>query len=304
MTSQITIIGNSWLSASIAFSLMVSVPSRKIMLFKDMSGDHDHLSDLEDSTFLTESKFLEFDPDTAGKSKVIIYAYEWANIDKNEEGAREAMETYKQVTLQLKNQFTKDTILLVASYPTDVFTKFILHWSDLSPYQVLGIGTMLDSVRLRHKLANNYEVSQLSLPVFVYGKERDNTLISWLSAPEENEESLSFRKFNKDSMRMFAMRNGNKVVQEKDKNFNQYGITACTVNLCNCITRDERRLRSVSYYQPEYDVCMSLPCTVSEKGVVRFTSFKFDEDDLDLIQDVVKSIKTDIERYKALITTI
>jgi L-lactate dehydrogenase len=160
---------------------------------------------------------------------------------------------------------------------------------------------MLDSVRLRRGLAENYDVAEVTIPAFVYGKERDNTLISWLSAPDENDNLLNFKKMNKDSMRMFAMRRANQVYQVEGENYSQYGTTACVVSICNSILRDEHRLRCVTFLQEDLNICLSVPAVITEEGVTRFASFKFDENDRDILDDNIKKITDLVARYKVLL---
>jgi L-lactate dehydrogenase len=53
----------------------------------------------------------------------------------------------------------QDSILLMVTNPVDVLTYFAQQIIDLPREQVIGTGTFLDSVRLRHELAERLQVS-------------------------------------------------------------------------------------------------------------------------------------------------
>ena len=50
--------------------------------------------------------------------------------------------------------FRSDTILLIVSKPVDLLTSLACEMSGLPPSQVIGLGTFLDSVRLRELVAS------------------------------------------------------------------------------------------------------------------------------------------------------
>lgn len=66
--------------------------------------------------------------------------------------------------IQAMRPFRSDAILLVVSNPVDLLTTIAQQLSGLPPSQVLGSGTLLDSVRLRGLLANKAGVREESVP--------------------------------------------------------------------------------------------------------------------------------------------
>jgi len=63
----------------------------------------------------------------------------------------------------------RDAVLLIVANPVDVLTGFALERSGLPPAQVIGSGTMLDSVRLRGMLAEELHVGFCFCPPLVAG---------------------------------------------------------------------------------------------------------------------------------------
>lgn len=58
--------------------------------------------------------------------------------------------------------FAPNTIILVVANPVDLLTSLTYRLSGLPQSQVLGSGTFLESVRIRHLLAEKLRVSGLT----------------------------------------------------------------------------------------------------------------------------------------------
>lgn len=68
-----------------------------------------------------------------------------------------------QSVINAMRPFKPDTILLVVANPVDLLTSFAQKLSGLPPSQVLGSGTLLDSVRLRGMLADKAGVRAIGV---------------------------------------------------------------------------------------------------------------------------------------------
>jgi len=66
-------------------------------------------------------------------------------------------------------RFAPDAIYVVVSNPVDVLTYTILKCTDLTPYQVIGSGTALDTSRLRSSIADHVGLSPNSVHAYVFG---------------------------------------------------------------------------------------------------------------------------------------
>ncbi len=58
--------------------------------------------------------------------------------------------------------FAPNTILLIVANPVDLLTSLAYRLSGLPQSQVLGSGTFLESVRIRHLLAEKLKVRRLT----------------------------------------------------------------------------------------------------------------------------------------------
>ncbi|HPY85920.1 MAG TPA: NAD(P)-binding domain-containing protein, partial [Ruminococcus flavefaciens] len=72
-----------------------------------------------------------------------------------------------------------DAIYVVVSNPVDIITYTILKCTDLSPKQVIGSGTALDTSRLRSSIADHVGLSPNSVHAYVFGEHGDSSFIPW-----------------------------------------------------------------------------------------------------------------------------
>ena len=72
-----------------------------------------------------------------------------------------------------------DAIYVVVSNPVDIITYTILKCTDLSPKQVIGSGTALDTSRLRSSIADHVGLSPNSIHAYVFGEHGDSSFIPW-----------------------------------------------------------------------------------------------------------------------------
>jgi L-lactate dehydrogenase len=72
-----------------------------------------------------------------------------------------------------------DGIILVATNPVDILTYISLRESRLSPAQVIGSGTILDTSRFRFLLGQYYGVDARSVHAYIIGEHGDSEIPLW-----------------------------------------------------------------------------------------------------------------------------
>ena len=76
-------------------------------------------------------------------------------------------------------RFAPDAIYVVVSNPVDILTYVTLQCTSLTPYQVIGSGTALDTSRLRSSIADHLGLSPNSVHAYVFGEHGDSSFIPW-----------------------------------------------------------------------------------------------------------------------------
>jgi len=159
--STIAILGAGSVGSAIAQSLLLRRVVADIML---VDIDHElcraQVQDLSDTTHLSNVRIMQGSHSDAGQADIIILTAGAKQrpgdtrldlIDRN-------LKVLSSV-LEAMNPIRPNTILLLIANPVDVLTYFAQKMSKLPRNQVLGSGTLLDSIRLRRMLADKLEVS-------------------------------------------------------------------------------------------------------------------------------------------------
>lgn len=173
-----------------------------------------------------------------------------------------------------------DAVYIVVSNPVDILTYAILKTSGLPEKQVIGSGTILDTVRLRAALARHMDVNPLNVRGYVLGEHGDTSVVPWSLATVGGidirvfcEHTVNQRDHCKpldlalieDDMR----KAGGRVIAGKGATY--YAIALSVRYLVECVLRDTNTLVTVSgLMHGEYgihDVCLSIPYLVGPGGL-------------------------------------
>lgn len=175
-----------------------------------------------------------------------------------------------------------DAIYVVVSNPVDILTYAILRCTDLSPKQVIGSGTILDTSRLRSALAAHVGLSPQSVHAYVFGEHGDTSMIPWSLTNIGGMEMAEYCKSvcdNHDECGKAEIHDieedvrtaGAEVIKRKGATF--YAIALSVNKIVDTILRDSHSILTVSTLaNGRYgidDVCLSLPCVVSGEGIIR-----------------------------------
>ena len=75
-----------------------------------------------------------------------------------------------------------DAIYILVSNPVDVLTYTFCKVSGLPENRIIGSGTILDTARLRSRLAEYLSISQKSIHAYVMGEHGDSSFVPWSTA--------------------------------------------------------------------------------------------------------------------------
>lgn len=159
-------------------------------------------------------------------------------------------------------------IFLVVSNPVDALSYLTWQYSGLPSESVIGSGTVLDSARLRYRLAETLGVHPKSVHAYQIGEHGDSEFALWSSANIGGENLASLvDEPERKAIEDYARNKAYDIIQKKGAT--HYGIGACVVQIVNCILNDERRVLCVSSYDDCSDTYNGFPAIVGRHGIVR-----------------------------------
>ncbi len=188
-------------------------------------------------------------------------------------------------------------IFLVVTNPMDILTYYTWKFSGLPYEKVIGSGTVLDSARLRKRLASYLNVNPKSVHAYQVGEHGDSE-VSLYSIADMGGQKIS-TMLPKDTLKGISEFVRNEAYDIIDrKGSTHYGIATCVVQILNCILNDENRVLPVSSYDTFSDTCFGWPSVVGREGVVRRLDVKLSEKEGVELQKSINVLKNAISKIK------
>ncbi|QDT54686.1 L-lactate dehydrogenase [Caulifigura coniformis] len=167
----------------------------------------------------------------------------------------------------------KDALVFVVSNPVDVLTYLAIKELGLPATQVLGLGTVLDTVRLRSLLAARLNVPPMQVSAVILGEHGDSMVPVWSAAQVAG---LPLEKWPGASSAMIAevekRTRGSGAEVIKKKGGAGFAVGVSIADVVHSIALDQRRVLPVSTLQNGcydlQDVAISVPTIVGRKGIL------------------------------------
>lgn len=293
--NKIMIVGTGNVGASIAFALMnqrtaVNEVVLTDIIAKDAVGE---AMDLRDALAVAPS-FVKISSgtykDAADCDVVVITA------GAPQKPGETRMDLLKKNANILKGMIEQimasgfDGIFLVVTNPMDVMTDLTMRFSGLPSEKVIGSGTVLDSARLRTRIAGYLNISPKSVHAYQIGEHGDTELTLWSSADVggQNVSELLPENILSD-ISDFVKNEAYDIIEKKGATY--YGIATCVVSILNCIFNDEMRVLPVSSYDSFNDCYYGFPAVVGRAGIIRRLDLKLSEKEGVKLQESINAIK-------------
>ena len=169
-----------------------------------------------------------------------------------------------------------DGIILMVTNPMDVMTYFALKFSGLPAEKVIGSGTVLDSARLRQRIAGYLNVNPKSVHAYQVGEHGDTELTLWSLAEIGGQKVTELLpKETLSGISDYVKNEAYEIINKKGATY--YGIAVSVVMILNSIFSDELRVLPVSSFDNFSGTCFGWPTVVGRAGVIRRLDLKISE---------------------------
>ena len=178
-------------------------------------------------------------------------------------------------------KYAPHAIYIIVSNPVDILTYVFNKISGLPEKHIIGSGTILDTARLRARIAEYYNINQQNVHAYVFGEHGDSSFVPWslgnisnipidkyadsLSNPEVLEPKLVHSE-----VETYIRKSGGKIIERKGATFYAVAVSVC--HICKCIFSGADTTMTVSTmmhgeYEGIDDVCLSTLTIVGADGV-------------------------------------
>ena len=311
---KITILGAGNVGATIAYTLALDGMASELVLIdiNEKKAQGEAMDILQGTPFCAPVKVCSGSYEDATGSDIVIVTVGLAR--KPGQSRIDLAQANVNIIKQVMPQITKvapDAVYVVVSNPVDIITYAILKTTDLPESQVIGSGTMLDSARLRSRLADHVGLNSKNVHAYVFGEHGDSSLIPWSLATIAGIEMNRYctdmcEKHNlcgKEELKEIEedVRNaGAKVIALKGATF--YAVALSVRRICECIVRDTNSVMTISsLVHDQYginDVCLSLPYVVGARGIVRAVVPPLTEEEVSLLHKSANTLKDTISQLE------
>ena len=181
---------------------------------------------------------------------------------------------FKNILADVKSHGLKsDAIVFVVSNPVDVLTYLAIQELGLPASQVIGLGTVLDTTRLRSMLAARLQVQPTQVEVTIYGEHGDSMVPIWSAAQIAG---IPLDKFPGVTQNLIAeiekKTRGSGAEVIKKKGGAGFAVGVSIADVVHSIALDSNRIMPVSSLQNGLyglrDVSISVPTVVGRTGVL------------------------------------
>jgi L-lactate dehydrogenase len=197
-------------------------------------------------------------------------------------------------------------IMLIVSNPVDVLTYVALKKSGWDRNRVIGSGTVLDSSRFRYLLGQHCGVDVHNVHAYILGEHGDTEFAAWSMT---HVAGMNIEEFCPVCNGCEDWKNQRQLIEKQVresayhiinyKGSTSYAVGLALVRITAAILRNQHSVLTVStLLEGEFgikDVCTSVPCVVSDKGINRIINSPLTADELQSLSHSSKVLRDAID---------
>ena len=311
MHTKVTIIGAGSVGAATAFSLLSSNAATEIVLIDaNMDKALGEALDIKQATpFLGNCDVYAGDYRDAAGSQIVIIS---AGIGRKPGQTRlELVQTNVNIIKQIAGQIVKyapDAIYIIVANPVDILTYAFMKYTGLPKTRVFGTGTSLDTIRLRTRLAEIYNVNKKQVHANVLGEHGDSSFVAWSTATiagiplAEYTASIANphhlrNEFHPEDVELYVKKSGGKIISRKGCTV--YGIATSTMNIVKTISGSAESVMTLSsLHEGEYglhDICLSSLVLVGSNGISSIMTPKLSDSEMQKLYQSAAALREVID---------
>lgn len=307
MKKKVTIIGAGSVGATTAFALLARNAASEVVLI-DINTDKalGEALDIKQATpFIDNCDIYAGSYCDAVDSDVVVIT---SGIGRKPGQTRlELVQTNVNIIKSIATEITKyapNAIYIIVANPVDILTYAFLKCTGLPKNQVFGTGTVLDTIRLRTRLAEIYNVNKQQVHANVLGEHGDTSFVAWSTATiagipvDEYNASIATpynlpTEYSREDVENYVKKSGGKIIARKGCTV--YGIGMSTTHIVKTLSGNAETAMTVSsLHEGEYgisDVCLSSLSLVDSTGVRSIITQKLTDDEVQKLYASAQALK-------------
>ena len=296
--SKVTVVGAGSVGSSVAYAALIRGSARHVALYDINTAKVDaEILDLAHGTLFTGSSDISGGSDISvaeGSHVVVITAGAKQNPGQSRiELAGVNAGILRKMLPQLL-EVAPDAVYVIVTNPCDVLTVLAQEETGLPTERLFASGTVLDTSRLRWKLAQRAGVATSSVHAYIIGEHGDTEFALWSHASIgtvpllewESEGHPRMTVDELDGITVDVRDSAYKVIQGKGAT--NYAIGLSSARIIEAILRDENAVLPVSTVLRDFHgingVALSVPSIVNSRGAFPIRQTPFSPNELALLR--------------------
>lgn len=305
--NKVTIIGSGRVGSTIAYSLTCRGLADEIVII-DIDGNRalgEALDIRQGLSYDSACRVYAGTYDDAKDSNIVIITSGIAR--KPGQSRLELIKTNISIQKAIIPEITKaapNAVYVIVSNPVDILTYSFCRLSGIPESRVIGSGAIIDTARLRSRIADYCGLEVGNVHAYMFGEHGDSGFAPWSIAriagmhvdefKNSVESSEIFTtKIDIPEIEKYVRESGAKVISRKGATF--YAIASTVCHICKAILTGSNTAMTVStMMHGEYgidDVCLSTINIVGRNGVCGKINPPLTDDELGKLQASAKVLK-------------
>ena len=266
MGKKVTIIGAGSVGSTIAYTMAVNGIATEIVMIdiNEAKAMGEALDIRQGVPFCPPVSIYAGSYQDAQGSDVVILTSGIAR--KPGQSRLDLAQTNVNITKSIIPQIVKyapDAIYIIVSNPVDILAYVFHKVSGLPESHIIGSGTILDTARLRARIAEYYNINQQNVHAYVFGEHGDSSFVPWSTATistipvDQYATSLTNPdtiepKLVHSEVESYIRKSGGKIIERKGATFYAVAVSVCHIVQVHLLRRghhhdglhhDARRIR-------------------------------------------------------------
>jgi len=272
---KVTIVGTGHVGATLAYvCVLEGLADRLVLINRDRRAAEGHALDLRHTASLVPHPIRVQAGDIAASSDSDVVVITMSvPMDREKPNRRDLAEgnaaLFKQWLPRLA-EASPGAVFLIVTNPVDVMTWATLQITSLSPDQVCGIGTLVDSARFRSLMAEEIGIHPDDIRAYVIG-EHGQSQVAAISVASVGGEQIDASLQRAHQFAEMTVDSGIEIFRLKGHT--NFAVAKATAVVIEAIQHNQLRTLPLSVLLDGFcdvdDVCLSVPVVIGRGGVSR-----------------------------------
>lgn len=305
--NKVTVIGSGRVGSTIAYSLTCRGLADEIVMI-DINGDRamgEALDIRQGLSYDSACKIYAGNYDDAENSDIVIITSGIAR--KPGQSRLELIKTNIEIQKSIIPEITKhapNAVYIIVSNPADILTYSFCRLSGIPENRVIGSGTIIDTARLRSRIADYCGLEVGNVHAYMFGEHGDSGFCPWSIARiagmpvDEYQKAVETSDFfttqiDIPEIEKYVRESGARVISRKGATFYAIASTVCYI-VKAVFTNANVALSVASMMHGEYgveDVCLSTLNIVGRNGIMGKVNPKLTDEEVGKLQHSASVLK-------------